>query len=1223
MVKNIGNKSFKMKDKKWKNSIIEKMFFLMTQGRFSTGFITLILLLTFIFSGLIITEPVKADILDINLTSLENGGTFSGDIDIDFTVNQLSGGTVYIWHSLPSSLGWMLIDTMDITEDGDYTYTWDSTTVDDHSQYKVKVSDEESGQNAYDYDESNEFFTVDNTNDDIFDIDISYPNGGETLSGTESIQFDVIGDGDVYIYYVNYLVSETWNYIGSDSVSEGSNSFSWDTTSVYNGDEYTIVIDDGLSGEYQTTDESNDYFTIANNVEPDIAVNPSQLHMTIEEPGNNKQSYGEIGMMEINSPPVPPVDVSDTIVLRENIPRGEVILGEVPTSEWTYGCTATSAAMLFGYYDRTGFENMYTGPTNGGVCPLTDLGQGVPTNPRYPISGSCHIVATEKGLDGVTEKAHVDDYWISNGSSGPDPWEGNWNEHTWALCTADFIGTNQWKWDFSSYPSVDGTIDCNTDGSTLFWYYTDGSKMYDWTPGPQYGTPDTSCSHGVRLFAESRGYMVEMNYNQLTDNQHSNGFSLAEFQMEIDNNRPVLIHVEGHTMVGVGYQTSSDVIYIHDTWDNNVHSMTWGGSYSGMDLKAVTVLHLKPLDEYENLTVTNVGIADLTVSNISIQYQSGEPTEWLDANPKSFTLIPGTSKVVNISVFTSSLNPGIYHASITIQSNDPDESSLIVPVTLHYISDSDNFSRSIIADTINVSECHYPTRHSVMKNIVFSEFNNKWYVFYCNTTDDDIEVLYQYTSDFESWNTHHVFNYSFGARTRGGVSVDVKGSQICLVVPNTERYSDFQFITGTLQSSGIIHWNPLTTINNDGTDDMTTVMFDNTYFVSSGGDWDSSWRAASIWESSDGVNWTESWKSSAYANYFDKCGHFVKWNNNQDLLYIFTHDYDETDLRAVYYNTSSGLWEGEEDIGYDKQSNYHIYSIGSGSDSNLLHIVWRMPSGHLGYGCYNGSGWSSAYDVSSAGYAHSSILRPNLWCDEDDLIITYINEDTGMLERVQRNNGNWQSATYFASPFGDTIEYPTSSSFYLPENFALIWTDINGSTYSIGLIHPILGNNSVNWTLSCLDGWNLITIPFQTSWMASDLLTLMPNATLVSWYDTVNETYKTATSGGGYDFPLQCGWGYFVYVTNDSNVTVDGSPCSNVSVSLDVGWNMIGWYHDDDTMASSLMQNISNCTMISWYDTVSQTFKTRTSDGGYDFIISQGMGVFVYTTEASMWYGEG
>ena len=322
-------------------------------------------------------------------------------------------------------------------------------------------------------------------------------------------------------------------------------------------------------------------------------------------------SNDKIEMMLINSPPTPPVNVSRAVVSVDHLTASAVILNDVPTSEWTYGCTATSAGMIFGYYDRTGYPDMYTGPTNGGVCPLTDLGQGIPTNPRYPISGSCYIIATENGKDGVNSSAHVDDYWISYGSAGPDPWEGNWPEHTWGLCTADFLGTNQWKWDYSSYPGTDGTKDTNTDGSTAIWNYNDGSKLYDWCPGPAYGLPTTSCCHGMRLFAESRGYSVDANYNQLTDNQNSNGFTFAEFQSEINAGRPVLIHVIGHTMVGMGYDAGTNSIYIHDTWDNNMHSMPWGGSYAGMDLYAVTVIHLTPPVEYD-LTISSTAGGDVT-----------------------------------------------------------------------------------------------------------------------------------------------------------------------------------------------------------------------------------------------------------------------------------------------------------------------------------------------------------------------------------------------------------------------------------------------------------------------------------------------------------------------------------------------------------------------------------------------------------------------------------
>ena len=42
----------------------------------------------------------------------------------------------------------------------------------------------------------------------------------------------------------------------------------------------------------------------------------------------------------------------------------------VPAFNWVFGCSSVSGAMIAGYYDRNGFANMYTGPTNGGVMPL-------------------------------------------------------------------------------------------------------------------------------------------------------------------------------------------------------------------------------------------------------------------------------------------------------------------------------------------------------------------------------------------------------------------------------------------------------------------------------------------------------------------------------------------------------------------------------------------------------------------------------------------------------------------------------------------------------------------------------------------------------------------------------------------------------------------------------------------------------------------------------------
>ena len=278
--------------------------------------------------------------------------------------------------------------------------------------------------------------------------------------------------------------------------------------------------------------------------------------------------------------PPPKIKVDVATVPDVHIEGAINTLSNVPAFYWSYGCSATSAAMLFGYYDRTGYSDMYTGPTNGGVCPLDNSVWGQ-TNWPSVICGECPLSATHNGIDGRAIKGHVDDYWIDYGNAGPDPYVTNgWAEHT-LDCVGDYMGTNQAKYS-------------NIDGGTMFYYYTNGDPLYDYTGSePTYRD---GC-HGMRLFAQSRGYTVVTDSNQLIQGQGTDpnkGFTFADFQAEIDAGRPVLIHVTGHTMLGYGYNTIGNIIYVHNTWNYGNDQMTWGGTYAGLQHRAVTVIRLNP-----------------------------------------------------------------------------------------------------------------------------------------------------------------------------------------------------------------------------------------------------------------------------------------------------------------------------------------------------------------------------------------------------------------------------------------------------------------------------------------------------------------------------------------------------------------------------------------------------------------------------------------------------
>lgn len=254
-----------------------------------------------------------------------------------------------------------------------------------------------------------------------------------------------------------------------------------------------------------------------------------------------------------------------------------------PAYSWVFGCSAVSSAMIVGYYDRNGYPNMYTGPTNGGVAPLAEDpawgGWTDSASQYYPYNP---LVASHNGVDGVVGYGSLEDYWVSYGSLSVDPYiTASRSQHSYVDAVGDFLGTSQ---------SALG----NTDGSTVF---------YSWTSSPARLTCDDMVTnsitndgtYGRRSYFIAHGYTVTDCYNRKTDNNETGGFSFADYMAEIDTGQPVLINLAGHSIVGVGYDSASSTMYVHDTWDNSDHLMTWGGSYSGMDMLSVSVVHLAPL----------------------------------------------------------------------------------------------------------------------------------------------------------------------------------------------------------------------------------------------------------------------------------------------------------------------------------------------------------------------------------------------------------------------------------------------------------------------------------------------------------------------------------------------------------------------------------------------------------------------------------------------------
>lgn len=283
----------------------------------------------------------------------------------------------------------------------------------------------------------------------------------------------------------------------------------------------------------------------------------------------------------INSPPIAPAGIlRQAVSLAEPIVAASVVSLTVPAYDWTFGCSATSGAMIAAYYDRNGYPNIYTGPTGGGVMPLNNSVWGTWTdgNDAY---GQNPLAASRNGLDGQVTGGSMDDYWVMYGSAAADPYvTGAWTQHAWGTAIGDYMKTSQSAWG-------------NVDGSTSFTNFTSSASQMTCSLLVSYGATDDG-TLGRKQFYEARGYAVSTCYNQKTDNTIAGGFSLAQYKAEIDASRPVMLNLEGHTVVGFGYDTASDTIYIHDTWDYLDHTMAWGGSYTGLPLLSVSIVNLAP-----------------------------------------------------------------------------------------------------------------------------------------------------------------------------------------------------------------------------------------------------------------------------------------------------------------------------------------------------------------------------------------------------------------------------------------------------------------------------------------------------------------------------------------------------------------------------------------------------------------------------------------------------
>lgn len=119
-------------------------------------------------------------------------------------------------------------------------------------------------------------------------------------------------------------------------------------------------------------------------------------------------------------------------------------------------------------------------------------------------------------------------------------------------------------------------------------------------------------------------------------------------------------------------------------------SVNGAAPVSGTITSGVTGLRSIRFNANDEGSAGGVLIDNLFVGTVSgPSAQAVTPANWISMTPTSGTVLPGQSQNANLSVDASNLPLGSYNAAIEIQSNDPANEDVVVPVALNVVAEPD------------------------------------------------------------------------------------------------------------------------------------------------------------------------------------------------------------------------------------------------------------------------------------------------------------------------------------------------------------------------------------------------------------------------------------------------------------------------------------------------------------------------------------------------------
>jgi hypothetical protein len=272
---------------------------------------------------------------------------------------------------------------------------------------------------------------------------------------------------------------------------------------------------------------------------------------------------------------------------------------------------------------------------------------------------------------------------------------------------------------------------------------------------------------------------------------------------------------------------------------------------------------------------------------------------------------------------------------------------------------------------------------------------------------------------------------------------------------------------------------------------------------------------------------------------------------------------------------------------------------------------------------------SYSFEIGIPPEISQEIANPNIQQNGNQVNLTCSVIDNVLVNTVTVNltDPNDITNTYTMNSAGRSDEYYYDAVYTVDgiHRFFIEAVDNNDNVAYSAIHYFYIGDDGVSFDLDIGVGWNLITMPIDYDMMASNLAESIKDCLSVNRWDALNQTYRPYIVGiPALDFPINPGIGLFVDTETIGDIIFVGPPALDVSIDLEIGWNLVGWYNVSSTMASSLAENISGCESVNAWDALNQTYRPYiVGIPALDFVVTPGMGLFVDVTTESTWTGEG